>query len=337
MGDLRLGVVGTGAIGRKHVDRFMEELAGVTVVSVGDANIESAKLTAEKYNIRYEENCDDVITADDVDAIVVAAWDNAHKDLVLKSIAAGKPVFCEKPLAPDAKGCKEIVDAEMECGKRLVQVGFMRRYDKGYMQLKKAIEDGEIGNPLMMHCTHRSPKPYPDTLNDDMMINQVLVHEIDITKWLVDDEYDEVMVIMGRKAASVPNEYLHDPQLAIFRTKKGVIAEVEINMDSCFGYDIQCEIVGDTGIIKLPDPYMIGFKKEAATGRKICYHWEERFADTYTVELRKWIEDTKNGIVSGPNAWDGYMAAATAEAFIRSRKEGKAVKVDIPPRPDFYK
>lgn len=337
MSDLRLGVVGTGAIGQKHIARFMNELAGATVVAVGDANIETAKKVAEKYEIRLEENCDDVIGSLDVDAVVVTAWDPAHKEYVLKSIAAGKPVFCEKPLAPDSEGCREIVEAEMKYGKRLVQVGFMRRFDKGYIQLKKAVEDGEIGNPLILHCAHRNPKPYPDTYDDDMMITQVLIHEIDITKWLVDDEYEEVQLLTGKKAKSVPNDYLHDPQMAIFRTKKGVIAEVEINMDAYFGYDIQCEIVGDTGIIKLPDPYMIGFKKESVSGRKICYNWEDRFADTYSVELRQWIEDTKKGIVTGPNTWDGYVAAVTAEAFIKSRKEGKTIKINMDSRPDFYK
>ena len=82
---------------------------------------------------------------------------------------------------------------------------------------------------------------------------------------------------------------------------------------------------------------MIGFKKDATCGRKICYNWEERFADTYSVELREWIENTKKGIVTGPNSWDGYVAAAMAEVFIKSRKEGKPLHVDIESRPEFYK
>lgn len=337
MDDLRIGVVGTGAIGKKHIDRFMNELAGATVVAVGDANIEGARKEAEKYGIRLEKKCDDVITAPDVDAVVVAAWDPAHKEYVLKSIAAGKPVFCEKPLATTSQDCREIIDAEMKFGKRLVQVGFMRRYDKGYIQLKQAIEDNEIGAPLILHCAHRNPKAYPDTLDDDMMITQTLIHEIDIIKWLVDDEYVEVYLLTGKKSRNVPNDHLHDPQLAIFRTKSGVIADVELNMDAYYGYDIQCEIIGETGIVKLPDPYMIGFKKDATCGRKICYNWEERFADTYSVELREWIENTKKGIVTGPNSWDGYVAAAMAEVFIKSRKEGKPLHVDIESRPEFYK
>lgn len=337
MENLRIGVVGTGAIGKKHINRLMNELAGVTVVAVGDAYIEGAREVADKYGIRVEENCDDVIKASDVDAVVVTAWDPAHKEYVLKSIAAGKPVFCEKPLAPTAEGCKEIIEEEMKFGKRIVQVGFMRRYDKGYIQLKQAVEDDEIGAPLMLHCTHRNPKPYPDSYDDDMMITQVLIHEIDIIKWLVNDEYAEAYLLTGKNSSKVPNEHLHDPQMAIFKTKSGIIAEVEINMDAYFGYDIQCEIVGETGIVKLPDPYMISFKKDATAGRKICYNWEDRFADTYSVELREWVENTKKGIVAGPNSWDGYVAAATAEAFIKSRKEGMPVKIDIEPRPEFYK
>ncbi|WP_170968935.1 Gfo/Idh/MocA family oxidoreductase, partial [Pseudomonas viridiflava] len=93
-----------------------------------------------------------------VEAVPVCSWGATHEEYVLAAIAAGKPVFCEKPLAVTAAGCRHIVEAEIAGGKRLVQVGFMRPYDHGYRALKAVIDSGQIGEPLMLHCAHRNPR-----------------------------------------------------------------------------------------------------------------------------------------------------------------------------------
>ena len=117
----------------------------------------------------------------------------------LAAIAAGKPVFCEKPLAVTAEGCKRIVDAEAAKGKRLVQVGFMRPYDQGYRALKNVITSGEIGEPLMLHCAHRNPR-VGENYTTNMAITDTLIHEIDVLRWLLDDDYVSVQVVFPRKA-----------------------------------------------------------------------------------------------------------------------------------------
>lgn len=98
-----------------------------------------------------------LITASHVDAVLVASSGPTHAEHVLNAIAVGKPVFCEKPLATTAVDCLRIVEAETAYGSRLVQVGFMRRYDEGYRELKRLLDSGGIGAPLMVHCVHRSP------------------------------------------------------------------------------------------------------------------------------------------------------------------------------------
>ena len=156
MEELRIGLVGTGAIGRTHIERINNTLQGGKVVACADANIDFCKSVAEKYGIKAYEKGEDMIAADDIDAVVVTTLDPFHEQYVMAAIKAGKYVFCEKPLAPEADACKRIVEAEMASGKQLVQVGFMRRYDPGYGQLKKAIDSGKYGQPLMLHCVHRN-------------------------------------------------------------------------------------------------------------------------------------------------------------------------------------
>ena len=105
---------------------------------------------------------EELIASDGVDAVLVTSWGATHEAYVLAAIAAGKPCFCEKPLATTAEGARRIVDAEVAHGKRLVQVGFMRRYDAGYRMLKQVV-DSDIGPPLMVHAAHRNPT-VPDAL-----------------------------------------------------------------------------------------------------------------------------------------------------------------------------
>ena len=156
---LRIGVIGTGAIGQDHIRRCSQTLLNSQVVAVTDINLQQAanvvsdlKLTAEVYPDGHA-----LIQAPEVEAILVTSWGPSHEAFVLAAIAAGKPVFCEKPLAVTAEGCRKIVEAEVAHGKRLVQVGFMRPYDEGYRALKAVIDGGQIGEPLMLHCAHRNP------------------------------------------------------------------------------------------------------------------------------------------------------------------------------------
>ena len=152
---LKLGVIGTGAIGQEHIRRCNNVLQGAKVVAVSDINVEGARAALQRLNIEAEVYQDgyQVIQSPEVEAVLVTSWDPTHEQFTLAAIAAGKPVFCEKPLAMSAEGCRSVVDAEIKHGKRLVQVGFMRPYDSGYRALKKVITDGEIGEPLMLHLS----------------------------------------------------------------------------------------------------------------------------------------------------------------------------------------
>jgi myo-inositol 2-dehydrogenase/D-chiro-inositol 1-dehydrogenase len=331
---IRVGVIGTGNIGQDHIRRITQALSGAQVVAVTDIDSARAQQLAGAIGGRAEKTGQKLIAAEDVDAVIVTSIGSTHEEFVLAAIAAGKPVFCEKPLATTAAACKRILDAEVAFGKRLVQVGFMRRYDAGYRMLKAAVDQGVIGAPLMAHCAHRNPT-VGDNYTTDMAITDTAIHEIDTMRWLLDDEYVSAQVLYPRKTRNAFG-HLADPQIVLLETASGIRIDVEVFVNAGYGYDIQCELVGETGVARLPEPSNILLRSAAKRSVEILTDWKQRFIASYDVELQEWINAVASGKISGPSSWDGYAAAVTADACVAAQKSGKIVPIELGSRPALY-
>ena len=322
---VRVGVIGTGAIGVDHIRRITQRMGGVGVVAVSDIDAARAREVAAGVGARALPTGQEVVAASDVEAVLVTSWGPSHEEFVLASIAAGKPVFCEQPLATPADGCRRIVEAEVKHGQRLVQVGFMRRYDAGYRGLKEVIAGGAIGEPLLVHCAHRNPS-VGESYTTDMAITDTVIHEIDVLRWLLDDDHVAVQVFHPRKTRHASG-HLRDPQVVAMETAKGVRIDVEVFVNCKYGYDIQCEVVGETGVARLPEPAGVLLRSEARRSVGILVDWKQRFADAYDAELHAFFQDLSIGKLTGPSAWDGYAAAVTADACVRAQQTGEVVPV----------
>jgi myo-inositol 2-dehydrogenase / D-chiro-inositol 1-dehydrogenase len=333
---LQLGVIGCGAIGQEHIHRITHKLRGAKVVAVNDIDRAQALAVVdrEQLDARVLDSGQAVVDAENVDAVVVTSWGPSHEEFVLASIKAGKPVFCEKPLAVTAAGALRIVEAEMKHGKPLVQVGFMRRFDSGYRALKSVLDAGTIGDALMVHCAHRNPS-VPAHYTGDMTITDTFIHEIDVLRWLLDDDYVSAQVIEPRRTRHT-HAALADPIMVLLETRKGIRIDGEVFVNCRFGYDIQCQVVGETGTASLPEPPSVPLRSESRASSNIMMDWKLRFIDSYDVELQEWIDSTKAGRVDGPTAWDGYFAAVTSDACVEARRTKKIVPISLPERPAFY-
>ena len=334
---LRIGVIGTGAIGQDHTRRINRVLAGASVVALNDVNRANAESCQRDFapGARIFDDAHALITDPGVDAVLVCSWGATHEEYVLAAIAAGKPCFCEKPLATTAEGARRIVEAEQAAGRRLVQVGFMRRYDAGYVALKRAVAE-ITGAPLMVHAAHRNPRVGNNYVTP-MAIHDTLIHEIDVLRWLLDDDYVSAQVFFPRKSPRA-HENLRDPQVVVLETAKGVVIDVEVFVNCHYGYDIQCEIVGEDGIARLPEPMSIQTRSGAVLGNPILMDWKDRFTDSYDVELADFVKAASAGTAAGPTAWDGYVAAVTADACVAAQEmPGQPVGIDLPARPALYR
>jgi len=331
---LRVGVIGTGMIGQDHIRRMTKVLSGVRVTAVTDVDTDVAKKVAEAIGATAHATGEDLVADPEVDAVAVCSWGPTHEQYVLASIAAGKPVFCEKPLATTQQACLRIVEAEVARGSRLVQVGYMRRYDVAYRALKKVLDSGAIGAPLMMHCAHRNPS-VPAFYEKEMAITDTSVHEIDMARWMFGEEIAAVRVLVPRKSRN--GGELQDPLLLILEMASGALVDVEISVNIRYGYDIRGEIIGEDGTAALGELSPVTVRRLGQLSTPIAADWRERFILAYDIEIQEWIDSiAAGGPPLGPTAWDGYAAAVVSDAGVAALRSGARVEVSLAEQPTLY-
>ena len=333
MSDLRIAVLGVGIMGADHVARITSRISGARVAVVNDYLPEkAAEIAAAVPGARVASDPFDAIGADDVDAVLLATPGPTHEKQLLACLERRKPVLCEKPLTTDSASSLEVVRREAALGAPLIQVGFMRRFDPEYQQLKALIDGGELGEPLVMHCAHRNPT-VPRSFDSAMVVRDSLVHEVDVTRFLLGEEIASVQIIKPKVNRGAP-QGLQDPQIAIFKTVSGRHVDVEVFVTTGVAYEVRTEVVGELGSATIG--LDVGLVRKAAPGTwggRITPGFRERFGTAYDIEVQRWVDAVRSGVnVDGPTAWDGYAAAAVCEAGVRSLETGERVDVELAQR-----
>jgi myo-inositol 2-dehydrogenase/D-chiro-inositol 1-dehydrogenase len=333
---VRVGVIGTGAMGAAHVDNLARWVPGARVTQIFDVDLERATTIADGVGAVVASSADRLIASDEVDAVLVAAPDPLHEELAMACLAAGKSTLLEKPIGATAAGSRRVVDAEVSCGRRLIQLGFMRRFDPAYVALRQAVLGGSVGRVRAAHCVHRNAHAHPSHTSEGVLVNS-MIHEFDSVPWMLDDPLAAVTVFAARTEEGA----LQDLQVAVFETVGGVVVTVEVFVNAEYGYDIHTEVVGSTGTVSLGAPYGVSVRRglsESAgvDGRLVSHDGTQRYRDAYRIEAAAWIEGIRAGSLTGPSAWDGHRANIAAFAAVESLHGGGRVEIAGEDRPPLY-
>lgn len=320
-----VGVIGLGAMGADHVRSLVEHVPHARVTAVFDPIPERAAAVAAAVGARVVATDEEVVAAPDVQAVVVTSPDHTHARLTLACIAAGKPVLCEKPLGTGPEESAQVVAAEAAAGRRLVTVGFMRRFDPGYLELRDAVRGGLVGHPLVVHNVHRNAAAHPDATSEGVVTNS-MVHELDVLPWLTG------LPVTALDVRAPRSEGLREPQLATVVLGDGeVLATVEVFPNARYGYDVRCEVVGTSGTVSLRPPARLDVALDGRAGPAVPADFRSRFADAYRAELAAWAAAAADGGATGASALDGHRANLAAAAGVESLRTGRTVTVAADP------
>jgi myo-inositol 2-dehydrogenase/D-chiro-inositol 1-dehydrogenase len=326
--DLRIAVLGVGMMGAFHVDALSKRIRGARVTVVNDFFPDKAAEIAGKIGARVVDDPIEAINDPEVDAVLIASPGAAHEAQVNACLDRGIPVLCEKPLTTDIASAYAIVQKERALGKQLIQVGFMRRFDPEYAALRKLIADGGLGNPLVVHCTHRNPA-VGDHFNSEFMIRDSVVHEVDVARFLLGEELVSVQVIKGVATGSAPGG-TSDPMIVIFETESGRIVLDEIFVRTGVAYEVRTEVVGEKGSALIGLDQNLQLKSaDGRWGGQVTPGFVERFGQAYDIELQRWVDAAKAGTIDGPGVWDGYAAVAVCEAGVQALHTGRKALVHL--------
>lgn len=320
---MRIGVIGAGIMGADHARILHRDVPHADVVMVADVDpVRAEAVAAEIPGAVVVDDAQELISSPEVDAVVVASSDDTHLEYVLACLALRKPVLCEKPLAPTAAECAQIVDAEQDAiggGEPLVSVGFMRRFDPGYVELRALVDEGALGVPLAVHSVGRGVSAPDGT--DELTVTGSAIHDFDIVPWLISSPVVEASWLAPRQSPEVTDR--QDPQFILLRTADGALVTVDVFLHARYGYDIRCEVVGSQSSASLTEPHRLVRDDGLTHARGYAADWRPRFADAYRLQNRAWVESLTSGVVTPlASARDGLQAALVADAVLASMHGG---------------
>jgi myo-inositol 2-dehydrogenase/D-chiro-inositol 1-dehydrogenase len=330
---VRIGIIGVGVMGADHARILASQVPGATIQAIYDADPARAKAIADETGAGAAVADAAALIRDPmIDAVLVATPDQMHRDLVLACLAARKPVLCEKPLAPTVAECIEVIAAEAKLGRRLVQIGYMRRFDPAYVEMKASLARRRLGAPLMFHCFHRNVSA-PAWFDSRMAVSNSAVHEFDIARWLLETELTQIQVFRPKAAKQ---DSPGAPVFLVLESAKGQLVNIEVFNNATYGYDVRGELVCEKGTVALRAPVHIETSADLAHGTAYPVDWRPRFADAYRLQALAWVKAVASATSAGASAWDGYAAAAVAEAGLQSLAGNHPVPIRLVEQPKLY-
>jgi len=328
---LQIGLLGCGRIGQVHA-RSIKALDGATLVAVADALPAAAQALARVTGAEVRD-VDAILTATDIDAVVICTPTDSHFDQIIGAAKAGKAIFCEKPVDMSVERIRACRDAVEGAGVTFL-TGFNRRFDPNFAILRARIKAGDIGAVELVSITSRDPAPPPVSYIERSggLFRDMMIHDFDMARFLMGEDFVRLHAVgsaLVDPAIGAAGDV--DTAAVILTTASGKICQISNSRRAAYGYDQRIEVHGVLGMLRAENQLestvelatKAGFRRDPAQ-----HFFLERYEAAYLAEMRAFVEAVTGGIPADPGIEDGLQAQILADAATRSRETGQPV--DLP-------
>ena len=333
MKKLKLGVIGTGRIGKVHIATLVQSVPQAEVIAVADVNISGATEVANGYGISaVYSNYKDVINHPEVEAVVICSPTDTHAQYIIEAAQAGKHIFCEKPVDLSLEVIQGALNAVEKAGVKLM-VGFNRRFDPNFAKLKQLVIDGKIGDPHILKITSRDPAPPPAEYSavSGGMFMDMTIHDFDMARYIVGSEVTEVYVksaVLVDPAIGAAGDV--DTAIITLTFANGAMGVIDNSRKAVYGYDQRVEIFGSKGMANADNNYPENhryFANDGVHSSLPLNFFMDRYLDAYANEMKIFCNAVVNSLPLPVSGDDGLKSVAIALAAKKSVQENRPVKL----------
>ncbi len=332
-GHVNIAVIGLGRIGRLHAENLAHRIPQAKLVAISDINPETLGRCAAELGVPVAvQDHRAILDRPDIDAVAICSSTDTHAQMIEEAAAAGKHIFCEKPIDLDLARIDRVLAAAEKAGVKL-QIGFNRRFDPSFRHAQKVVVAGKIGRPHLLRITSRDPQPPPlkyVEVSGGLFLDMT-IHDFDMARYLVGSEVTEVQavgaVLVDPKIGQAGDI---DTAVVILRFENGAIGVIDNSRKSVYGYDQRAEVFGSEGLVtvsnRAPDSATVSDTVGIHSPLPLFF-FLERYAESYLAEMQEFITcilDNKSPSVTGA---DGRIAAVMGQAAWRSYRENKPVRL----------
>ena len=334
MEKLRIASIGVGRMGICHAETVALRVPDAELVTVCDLNEELARSTAQRLGARkYTTDYHDVMNDEEIDAVFITNTSAAHCECIKAACAAKKHIFCEKPPGLTFDELDEIDEAVASNKGKVIQVAFLRRFDKSMMDAKARVDRGEIGDVIKVKSVTRDPGKHREFFDRFLpgsggIFFDLNVHDFDLARWFANSEVEKVFAIGGVYSFEEFKDFNDlDADAVMLQFQNGVMAEIEGNRLATCGYDVWLEVVGTKGSITVNTGInsFVTVKDEYGMRNECCPWYWERFGDAYESEVFAFVDAVQTGKETPCGTTDARRVVEIADLAKKSFDEGTSV------------
>jgi inositol 2-dehydrogenase len=326
---LKIGIVGLGRLGSVYATYLANRVPDAELVAVADWHPDVAEKFASEFGIsRWYRSHTDLLDDPNVDAVAVLTATKSHKEVVIDAARADKAIFCEKPIAMSVEDAQQMLGEVGKAGV-LFQPAFQRRFDPGYLEAGKRIEDGTIGTPVVLTSTSRDPfRPSLDFCDPAVsggLIADMGIHDFDVARMYMGDV--KSVYAIGGALAYPEMAPIGDIDNAIINLTfcSGTLGSIQLSRNAVFGYDIRTEIWGTKGSLQIgyfrQTPILVMTKE--GISHDVVPYFMERFEGAYLAQIQNFVDTVLRGaepVVSGSDAVEAIRVSLAATVSCREQR-----------------